>query len=78
MDKTAGLSLDGNTTTPIWDYSTIGANYCPWCSQPHLGSYVYHGAACPKVKAIEYYPNGMIKRTEFFGEPPTQITEEVR
>ena len=59
----------GRGTTLTVPYSL---GYCPWCSQPHLGSYVYHGAACPKVKAIEYYPNGMIKRIEFFGQPPTQ------
>jgi hypothetical protein len=41
---------------------------CPWCS----GWYqqVYHGGGpCPRVKAIEYYPDGLVRRVEFF--PPT-------
>ena len=36
---------------------------CPWCSG--AGQYVYHSGACPKIKAIEYHPNGLIKRVEF-------------
>jgi len=42
--------------------------YCPHCSQPSLGSYVFHGGHCPKVKAVEYHPNGSVKRVEFHGE----------
>ncbi len=42
--------------------------YCGHCSQPALGSYVFHGGHCPKVKAIEYHPNGTVKRVEFHGE----------
>ena len=29
-----------------------------------LGAY-WHQGACPKVKAIEYHPNGTVKRVEF-------------
>ena len=36
---------------------------CPWCSGPW--NQVYHSGVCPRVRAIEYYPNGMIKRVEF-------------
>jgi hypothetical protein len=26
-----------------------------------------HGPRCPSVKAIEFHPNGSVKRVEFFG-----------
>ena len=38
--------------------------YCPYCSNPPY-DYVYHGGACPKIKAIEYHPNGTVKRIEY-------------
>lgn len=31
---------------------------CQWCGQ-------IHGPQCPSVKALEYYPNGAVKRVEF-------------
>ena len=49
------------------------ATSCQWCG-------CYHDAVCPRATAIEYYPNGMLKRVEFGGrvervaalpEPPT-------
>ena len=40
--------------------------YCPYCSTPY--SFIVHGGHCPKVKAIEYYPNGTVKRIEFHPE----------
>jgi hypothetical protein len=30
---------------------------------PHCG--LYHATTCPLVKAIEYHPNGQVKRVEF-------------
>jgi len=38
---------------------------CPNCSSAY--SWVVHGGACPKVRAVEYYPDGTIKRVEFHG-----------
>jgi hypothetical protein len=35
-----------------------GNNYCPHCHQ-------YHTGICPYVKAIEYYPDGTVKRIEY-------------
>lgn len=32
---------------------------CCWCG-------AIHGATCPRVKALEYHPDGTIKRVEFF------------
>jgi hypothetical protein len=29
----------------------------------HCGN--YHGPACPRIRAIEYYPNGTVKRVEY-------------
>ena len=38
--------------------------YCPHCSNPP-SNYVYHNGVCPKVKAVEYHPDGTIKRIEY-------------
>jgi hypothetical protein len=35
---------------------------CGWCG-------LIHGGTCPRVKAIEYHPNGQIKRVEFHEQP---------
>jgi hypothetical protein len=40
--------------------TTNGYQPCAHCG-------VYHSGRCPQVKAIEYYPNGNIKRIEFIG-----------
>jgi len=42
-----------------------GPQTCPYCGMIHAG-------ACPRVKAIEYFENGMVKRVEFKddGDPP--------
>lgn len=34
---------------------------CPWCGN-------YHAMICPKIKAMEYWESGLLKRVEFF--PP--------
>ena len=39
---------------------------CPHCSGGITE--VYHFGACPEVKAIEYFPNGTVKRVEFHGD----------
>lgn len=38
--------------------SAVQASQCQWCGMSH-------GALCPMVKAIEYHPNGTMKRVEF-------------
>ena len=38
-------------------------NACPHCSS--AGGYVIHTGPCPRIKAIEYHPDGTIKRVEF-------------
>lgn len=40
--------------------STANLETCQWCGCIHSGK-------CPQVKAIEYHPNGSVKRVEFFG-----------
>lgn len=53
--------MTGGETCPARNVCETG---CPWCSEGAVT--VYHfGEACPRVKAIEYYPNGTIKRVEF-------------
>ena len=39
---------------------------CPWCSG--FGVQVHHTGVCPRVRAIEYYPDGTVKRVEFWPE----------
>jgi hypothetical protein len=34
---------------------------CQWCGQVHFAG------ICPKVKSIEYFPNGQVKWVEFWG-----------
>lgn len=36
----------------------------------HCGS--YHTGACPRVRAIEYHPNGTVKRIEYHEPTPVQ------
>lgn len=45
--------------TPVTPTATTSAPHtCRWCNGLHTGT-------CPKVKAIEYHPNGAVKRVEF-------------
>jgi hypothetical protein len=37
---------------------------CPWCSST-LNIVLHGGGPCPRVKSIEYHPDGTIKRVEF-------------
>jgi hypothetical protein len=36
---------------------------CRWCG-------LMHGHVCPYVKALDFYPDGTVKRVEFFQETP--------
>lgn len=52
-----------------------GKGSCPYCSGP--SRFVYHVGTCPRVKAIEYHPDGSVKRVEFhdpfgYDQPPVQ------
>jgi len=42
---------------------TNNNDFCPYCSDNN--NTVYHSGQCPRIKAIEYYPDGSIKRIEF-------------
>lgn len=44
---------DGNTTLSLLSYS-----YCGHCGG-------YHTGVCPRIKAIEYHPDGRVKRIEY-------------
>ena len=41
------------------DASTARVSHCQHCGN-------YHTGQCPRIKAIEYYANGTVKRIEFF------------
>jgi len=45
--------------------SSVSEGQCPWCGLWHIG-----GGTCPRVKSLEYWPNGTIKRVEFHDEAP--------
>lgn len=45
---------------------------CPYCS-PHGGAVLHPTKVCPKVKAIEYHPDGSTKRVEFKGESDADV-----
>ena len=47
---------NGTTSTISNDF-----HYCSWCGSWHTGT-------CPRVKAIEYYLDGSIKRVKFHDE----------
>ena len=36
---------------------------CPYCGMLHLQG----SGVCPRVKAMEYYQDGTLKRVEFYG-----------
>jgi len=36
---------------------------CQWCNCHHPNTF------CPRAKAIEYYPDGTVKRVEFWESP---------
>ena len=48
---------------PLYTHTASVDSYCRWCSTPN--SFVFHYGPCPRVKSIEYYQNGAIKKVEF-------------
>lgn len=47
---------------------TTIATSCPHCGVGHVGT-------CPRIKAIEYYENGTVRRIEFHeSSQPTKLT----
>lgn len=51
------------------NYSTVESDY-RYCE--HCG--LYHAGRCSKIKAIEYYPNGTIKRVEYHDHSYYEMT----
>lgn len=56
MSTTHGMAT---STYHPWD--TVANHALPRCMWCHG----YHTGTCPKVRSIEYHPNGSIKRVEF-------------
>jgi hypothetical protein len=50
-----------------WLESGAYAGQCGHCG-------MIHGGPCPRIKAIEYYPDGTVKRIEYHGEQGGQPT----
>lgn len=49
---------DWTSPPTSWGSGTTTWRSCGWCGLLHTG-------VCPRVKVIEYYPDGQIKRVEF-------------
>jgi len=49
---------------------------CAYCSGQN-GDVYHYGGMCPKVKVIEYFPNGAVKRVEFWDERDEQENSKV-
>lgn len=50
---------ESSTGSVVADAAMAALNRkCQWCGSDHMGQ-------CPKVSAVEYFPNGTIKRVEF-------------
>lgn len=43
------------------DQESVGVDTCPWCGNIHGNPLL-----CPRLKAVEYWENGVLKRVEFF------------
>lgn len=56
---------DGSSTVP--EPSGMGAAMYVAGYRPcgYCGNHIQHIGVCPRVKAIEYHPNGSVKRVEF-------------
>ena len=48
-----------------------GPKKCSHCEQ-------YHQGVCPRVKSIEYFPDGAVKRVEYHDERPSHACEDWR
>jgi len=42
---------------------------CSYCGSYHVG-------VCPRIKSIEYYANGTVKRVELHGQPPAALADD--
>jgi hypothetical protein len=60
QDYARSRVMDDQTSTA----GNIVSQRCQWCAGYHIGT-------CSLVKAIEYYPDGTIKRVEF--RAPQQV-----
>ncbi len=61
----------GYPPEPKWVHTTTDINMpsaCPHCGVGHIGT-------CPKIRAIEYHPDGTVKRIEF--HPMQQLTQPI-
>lgn len=57
------MSIDWGNTTAV----PVPMGGCQWCAGNHIGT-------CPRVKSIEFHPNGAIKRVEFHEAKPVAAT----
>lgn len=59
-NRTAGVG--------IYDmYRLHGLAQCQWCG-------IWHGPRCPQVQAVEYHPDGTVRRVEFIKPEPIDST----
>ena len=89
VEHTTGGDPGDCTTAPLYPPATGGTlsresttavrglppGACPWCSRPSVYHWVFHNGPCPRVRAVEYYPDGSIKRVEFWPEEDRLLAE---
>lgn len=64
------MELNMKSTTEL--HPPSGA--CPHCSS--YGQWIYHGGTCPRIKSIEYQPDGRTpKKVEFHPPRGAQVIE---
>lgn len=52
-------------------WTVVSDNGCPYCNNGIFA--VYHRGICPKVKSIEYFPDGRTKKVEFKDDKEKQF-----
>jgi hypothetical protein len=65
------VTMLGTVTTSVRVGAAVSPPVCPWCSYWHPG-------VCPKVRVIEFYPDGTVSRVEFHGAEGATVPRQGR
>lgn len=57
------VHINNQPTFPAWPNTNIGVGTAVPISNPHI--FVGVPVTSQKIKAVEYYPNGTVKRIEY-------------
>lgn len=76
MNTTTTARVGVNDVAAAYGNARSIPGACPHCSGPF--SATIHSGACPRVKAIEYHPDGAVKRVELHPEPSPGVEGRAR